>query len=26
LERLDGHDDAIAEITHPQSVMNRLFD
>jgi hypothetical protein len=26
LERLDGHDDAIAEITHPQSVLNRLFD
>jgi hypothetical protein len=24
LERLDG--DAIAEITHPQSVLNRLFD
>jgi hypothetical protein len=26
LEHLDGHDDAIAEITHPQSVLNRLFD
>jgi hypothetical protein len=26
LERLDGHSDAIAEITHPQSVLNRLFD
>jgi hypothetical protein len=26
LERLDGHRDAIAEITHPQSVLNRLFD
>jgi hypothetical protein len=26
LERLDGHDDAIAEITHPQSVLNRLID
>jgi hypothetical protein len=26
LERLDGHCDAIAEITHPQSVLNRLFD
>jgi hypothetical protein len=25
LERLDGHDDAIAELTHPQSVLNRLF-
>jgi hypothetical protein len=25
LERLDGHGDAIAEITHPQSVLNRLF-
>jgi hypothetical protein len=25
-ERLDGHDDAIAELTHPQSVLNRLFD
>jgi hypothetical protein len=24
--RLDGHDDAIAELTHPQSVLNRLFD
>jgi hypothetical protein len=26
LERLDGHGDAIAEITHPQSLLNRLFD
>jgi hypothetical protein len=26
LERLDGHGNAIAEITHPQSVLNRLFD
>jgi hypothetical protein len=26
LERLDGHDDAISEIIHPQSVLNRLFD
>jgi hypothetical protein len=26
LERLDGHCDAIAELTHPQSVLNRLFD
>jgi hypothetical protein len=26
LERLDGHGDAIAEIVHPQSVLNRLFD
>jgi hypothetical protein len=26
LEPLDGHGDAIAEITHPQSVLNRLFD
>jgi hypothetical protein len=25
-ERLDGHGDAIAELTHPQSVLNRLFD
>jgi hypothetical protein len=25
-ERLDGHDDAIAELTHPQTVLNRLFD
>jgi hypothetical protein len=25
-ERLDGHDDAIAELTHPQSVLNRIFD
>jgi hypothetical protein len=26
LERLDGHGDAITELTHPQSVLNRLFD
>jgi hypothetical protein len=26
LERLDGHGNAIAEITHPQSVLNSLFD
>jgi hypothetical protein len=26
LERLDGHGDAIADLTHPQSVLNRLFD
>jgi hypothetical protein len=26
LERLDGHDDAIAESIHPQSVLNKLFD
>jgi hypothetical protein len=26
LERLDDHDDAIAELTHPQSVLNRIFD
>jgi hypothetical protein len=26
LECLDGHGDAIAELTHPQSVLNRLFD
>jgi hypothetical protein len=26
LERLDRHGDAIAELTHPQSVLNRLFD
>jgi hypothetical protein len=26
LERLDGHGDAIAELTHPQSVLSRLFD
>jgi hypothetical protein len=26
LKRLDGHGDAIAELTHPQSVLNRLFD
>jgi hypothetical protein len=25
-ERLDGHGDAIAELTHPQSMLNRLFD
>jgi hypothetical protein len=25
-ERLDSHGDAIAELTHPQSVLNRLFD
>jgi hypothetical protein len=25
LEPLDGHGDAIAELTHPQSVLNRLF-
>jgi hypothetical protein len=25
LERLDGHGDTIAELTHPQSVLNRLF-
>jgi hypothetical protein len=25
LERLDGHGDAIAELTHPQSVLNKLF-
>jgi hypothetical protein len=25
LERLDGHGDAIAELTYPQSVLNRLF-
>jgi hypothetical protein len=25
LERLDGHGDAIAEIIHPQSVLNRLL-
>jgi hypothetical protein len=25
-ERLDGHGNAIAELTHPQSVLNRLFD
>jgi hypothetical protein len=25
LERLDGHGDAIAELTHPQSVLNMLF-
>jgi hypothetical protein len=26
LECLDGHGNAIAELTHPQSVLNRLFD
>jgi hypothetical protein len=26
LERLDGHGDAIVELTHPQSVLNRLID
>jgi hypothetical protein len=26
LERLDGYGDAIAELTHPQSMLNRLFD
>jgi hypothetical protein len=26
LERLDGHGDAIAELTHPQYVLNMLFD
>jgi hypothetical protein len=26
LEHLNGHGDAIAELTHPQSVLNRLFD
>jgi hypothetical protein len=26
LERLDGHDDAIADTIHPQYVLNRLFD
>jgi hypothetical protein len=26
LERLDGHGDAIAELTHPQFVLNRLSD
>jgi hypothetical protein len=26
LERLDGHGDAIAELSHPQSMLNRLFD
>jgi hypothetical protein len=26
LERLDGHGDAIAKLTRPQSVLNRLFD
>jgi hypothetical protein len=25
LERLDGHGDAIAELTHPQTVLNRIF-
>jgi hypothetical protein len=26
IERLDGHDIAIADSIHPQSVLNRLFD
>jgi hypothetical protein len=26
LERLNGHGDAIAELIHPKSVLNRLFD
>jgi hypothetical protein len=26
LEHLDGHGDAIAEVIHPQSLLNRLFD
>jgi hypothetical protein len=26
IERLDGHDVAIADSIHPQSVLNRLFD
>jgi hypothetical protein len=26
LERLDGHGNAIAELTHPQSMLDRLFD
>jgi hypothetical protein len=26
MERLDSHDDAIADSIHPQSVLNRLFD
>jgi hypothetical protein len=26
LERLDGHGNTIADIIHPQSVLNRLFD
>jgi hypothetical protein len=26
VERLDSHADAIAELTHPRSVLNRLFD
>jgi hypothetical protein len=26
LERLDGHDDAIADSIHTQSMLNRLFD
>jgi hypothetical protein len=26
LERLDGHGNAISDIIHPQSVLNRLFD
>jgi hypothetical protein len=26
LECVDGHGNAISELTHPQSVLNRLFD
>jgi hypothetical protein len=26
LEHLDGHDDAIADSIHPQSMLNRIFD
>jgi hypothetical protein len=26
LERLDDHDDAIADVIHPQSVLNKIFD
>jgi hypothetical protein len=26
IERLDGHDVAISDSIHPQSVLNRLFD
>jgi hypothetical protein len=26
LEHLGGHGDAIAELTHPQFVLNRIFD
>jgi hypothetical protein len=26
VECLDGHDDAIADSIHPQSVLNRIFD